>query len=114
MRAMRAQLRAAALTLLAAVATSAANVHSIAAPANGYEEVKNWPSLPPNVHLGEVPGVAVDSHGHVFIFHRPGRGFEPTATEVLADPAIVEVDAESGKLIASWGAQTCLVRHAST
>jgi peptidylamidoglycolate lyase len=104
-----------AVVVLAAIGASAFTASShAAAPAGGYEEVKNWPALPAGVQLGEVPGVAVDSHGHVFIFHRPGRGFEPTATTVLEDPAIVEVDAETGKLIASWGAKTFLVPHGIT
>jgi peptidylamidoglycolate lyase len=85
-----------------------------AAPAAGYREVKDWPRLPAGVQLGEVPGVDIDAHGHVFIFHRPGRGFEPGATDVLEDPAILEIDAETGRLIASWGAKTFLVPHGIT
>jgi peptidylamidoglycolate lyase len=81
------------------------------ASANPYEEVKGWPALPPDVRLGECAGVAVDGDGHVFIFHRPGRGFDPTATEKLEEPTVLEVDADSGKLIHSWGARTFLVPH---
>jgi peptidylamidoglycolate lyase len=81
------------------------------ASANSYEEVKNWPDLPPDVRLGECAGVAVDRNGHVFIFHRPGRGFDPTATEKLEEPAVLEIDADSGTLIRSWGARTFLVPH---
>jgi peptidylamidoglycolate lyase len=84
------------------------------AAVTGYREVKDWPKLPAGVQLGEVPGVDVDAHGHVFVFHRPGRGFEPGATEVLADPAVLEIDAESGRLIASWGAKMFLVPHGIT
>ena len=72
-----------------------------AAPAVRYEEVKNWPQLPAGVQLGEVAGVDVDANGHVFVFHRPGRGFEPSATELLTEPAVLEIDADTGKLIAS-------------
>jgi peptidylamidoglycolate lyase len=111
---MKILLSSAVLTLVAIGASAPTPSIGAAAPAAGYEEVKNWPALPANVQLGEVPGVAVDSHGHVFIFHRPGRGFEPDATEVLADPAVVEVDGETGKLIASWGAKTFLVPHGIT
>ena len=51
------------------------------APAStGYVEVKDWPKLPAGVAFGEVPGVDIDAHGHVFVFHRPGLGFEPDAT----------------------------------
>ncbi len=85
-----------------------------ATPVTGYQEVKEWPRLPAGVQLGEVPGVDIDAHGHVFVFHRPGRGFEPGATEVLADPAVLEIDAETGRLIASWGARMFLVPHGIT
>jgi peptidylamidoglycolate lyase len=85
-----------------------------AAPGNAYEEVKDWPRLPGSVQLGEVPGVAIDTHGHVFVFHRPGRGFEPQATELLSEPTILEIDAATGKLLNSWGANMFLVPHGIT
>jgi peptidylamidoglycolate lyase len=64
--------------------------------------------------MGEAAGVAVDTNGHVFVFHRPGRGFEPSATKKLPDPPVLEIDAETGKLINSWGADTFLVPHGIT
>jgi peptidylamidoglycolate lyase len=82
---------------------TAASVH--------YEEVKGWPRLPAGVEMGEAAGVAVDANGHVMIFHRPGRGFDTAATELLQDPAVLEVDPDSGELIRSWGANTFLVPH---
>ena len=80
-------------------------------PASQYEEVKGWPNLPANVHLGEVAGVAVDVNDHVFIFHRPGRGFDLSATTKLADPTVLELDANTGRLISAWGAHMFLVPH---
>ena len=62
------------------------------AAAVAYEEVKGWPSLPAGVQMGEAAGVAVDVNGHVMVFHRPGRGFDPAATEPLKDPAVLEID----------------------
>ena len=100
--------------LLAASAGALTTSSRAAVPVAGYEEVKNWPALPAGVQLGEVPGIDVDAQGHVFVFHRPGRGFEPTATEVLEDPAVLEIDADTGTLIASWGAKTFLVPHGIT
>jgi len=81
---------------------------------NAYEEVKDWPKLPAGVELGEVSGVAIDNNGHVFVFHRPGRGFEPQATEALKEAAVLEVDADSGKLLSSWGRNIFLVPHGIT
>src|SRR5215472_1135830 len=87
---------------------------AVAATVTRYEEVKAWPSLPPDVQLGEAAGVAVDVNGHVFIFHRPGRGFDLTATTKLTRPAVLEIDASTGKLISSWGANMFLVPHGIT
>jgi len=99
---------------LAALVTAGAQLHAQAPRARSYEEVKDWPKLPANVQLGECAGVAVDANGHVFIFHRPGRGFEPDATEKLAEPAVLEVEPDSGALLRAWGAHTFLVPHGIT
>ena len=64
--------------------------------------------------MGEAAGVAVDTDGHVFVFHRPGRGFDPAATEMLAEAPVLEIDGETGRLIRSWGADTFLVPHGIT
>ncbi len=85
-----------------------------AATATQYQEVKDWPSLPQNVQLGETAGVSVDLNDHVFIFHRPGRGFDVKATTKLTDPTVLEIDANTGKLISSWGANIFLVPHGIT
>jgi peptidylamidoglycolate lyase len=85
-----------------------------AAALERYEEVTDWPRLPPNVEMGEAAGVAVDTTGHVFIFHRPGRGFDPAAAEPLKDPAVLVIDADTGRLIRSWGANRFLVPHGIT
>lgn len=87
---------------------------SAAAVASAYEEVKGWPNLPAGVALGEAAGVAVDANGQVLVFHRPGRGFDTAATELLQEPAVLEIDAQTGRLIRSWGANTFLVPHGIT
>jgi len=85
-----------------------------AAATDHYEEVTGWPRLPPSVQLGECAGVAVDRDGHVFVFHRPGRGFDTAATEKLTEPTVLEIDAISGALLNAWGANTFLVPHGIT
>jgi peptidylamidoglycolate lyase len=101
---------------MAAVVITAAGGHGAAhvVPSVHYEEVKNWPRLPAGVEMGEAAGVAVDSNGRVFVFHRPGRGFDPAARELLKDPAVLEIDGATGRLINSWGANTFLVPHGIT
>jgi peptidylamidoglycolate lyase len=84
------------------------------AAAPGYEEVKTWPALPAGFQMGEAAGVAADTDGHVFVFHRPGRGFDPGAAEPLRDPAVLMIDAGSGRLVRSWGADRFLVPHGIT
>ena len=79
-----------------------------------YEEVKDWPRLPAGVEMGEAAGVAVDADGHVLVFHRPGRGFDPAATELLKDPCVLEFDPRDGRWIRSWGANSFLVPHGIT
>ena len=38
--------------------------------AEPYTVVHGWPVLPEGYVLGQVSGVGVDSHNHVFVFHR--------------------------------------------
>src|SRR5512134_260156 len=42
------------------------------APDIPYESVPNFLKLPPNIYLGEGIGVARNSKGDVFVFHRSG------------------------------------------
>ena len=103
---------AAASVAATAVLPSPATVAAMATV--GYEEVKNWPALPSRFQMGEAAGVAVDASGHVFVFHRPGRGFNPAATSPLEGPAVLEIDGDTGRLIRSWGANRFLVPHGIT
>jgi peptidylamidoglycolate lyase len=100
--------------LLLIVGLVAVAMRPEAAPAIRYEEVKDWPKLPAGVSFGEVSGVATDKSGRVFVFHRPGRGFDLTATEKIKQPTVFEIDGDTGALISSWGADTFLVPHGIT
>ncbi len=56
-----------------------------------YEAVADWPQLPDDFAFGDVAGVDVDSHNHVFVFHRgPER-------------PIAWFDGDSGKMLGSFG-----------
>ena len=113
-RRLRAVLVVAGFALIVTLLASGRRGAVAAATVTRYEEVKDWPSLPPGVQLGEAAGVAVDVNGHVFVFHRPGRGFVLTATTKLTEPTVLEIDANTGKLISSWGANMFLVPHGIT
>jgi peptidylamidoglycolate lyase len=104
----------AGVTALALIIVNAGISRELAAATSGYEEVTGWPSLPDGVQMGEAAGVAVDNDGHVLVFHRPGRGFDTAATELLKDPAVLVIDQQTGKLVRSWGANTFLVPHGIT
>jgi hypothetical protein len=48
-----------------------------------FDSVADFPKLPNGMNFGEVPGVAVNSKGHVFVFTRSnsatGPAYAPTA-----------------------------------
>ena len=66
-----------------------------------YHVVHGWPILPEGFSFGEVSGVGVDSHNHVFVFH---RGSHP----------IMCFDGETGRLINSWGDGMFATAHGLT
>ena len=56
------------------------------APEIPFESVPNFIKLPPNMYLGEVSGVAVNSKGHIFVFSRgnsTGPAYAATAAQLL-------------------------------
>jgi sugar lactone lactonase YvrE len=57
----------------------------------GYKVVKGWPKLPEGWELGQVAGVAADSKGRYYIFHR-GDGAPP----------LICFD-RGGEVLGSWG-----------
>jgi hypothetical protein len=65
-----------------------------------FEVDASWPQLPNNWVLGQVPGIAVDRHDHVWILHRPRT--VPEGQRSHAAPAVLEFD-EKGKFVAGWG-----------
>src|SRR5437762_931783 len=79
--------------------------HQAPAAEPRHEVVPGWPSLPDGCVLGLCAGVGVDSHNHVFVFHRCGRKWStPFPTETIAAPTVTVFDGQTGRLLASWGA----------
>src|SRR5258708_9740610 len=56
-----------------------------AVPEIPYESVPNVLKMPPDVHLGEATGVAVNSKGHIFVYSRSGSTLGPASSD-LASP----------------------------
>jgi len=84
-----------------------------ATTASNYSVVHGWPVLPEGYVLGQVSGVAVDSHDHVFVFHRADSpsfsGDQPH--RVIIPATVLCFDGATGKLLASWGAEQFVVPH---
>src|SRR6195256_6793423 len=56
-------------------------------PEISFDSVPEFLKLPPGMNFGEVPGVAVNSKGHVFVFTRSnsagGPAYGPAAAQLL-------------------------------
>jgi peptidylamidoglycolate lyase len=79
--------------------------------AEPYSVVHGWPQLPPGFVLGQVSGVAIDSHNHVFVFHRAENSWATDKSHFIASPAVLCFDGASGKLLFSWGENRFLDPH---
>ena len=70
----------------AGASPAAPAVAPISAPAIPFESVPDFLKLPANMYLGEAPGVAVNSKGHVFVFTRgntTGPAYAASAAQLL-------------------------------
>jgi len=76
------------------------------APAIAFDSVPDFLKMPPNVHFGEVPGVAVDSRGHIYVFSRSGSAsgpaFGPVAAQLLEFGPKGDFIREIGKDLYGW------------
>jgi peptidylamidoglycolate lyase len=85
-------------------------------PDGTYQVVHGWPRLPEGIMLGQVSGVDVDSHNHVFVFRRAeklwlGADFSP---QPIASPVVMMFDGATGELLASWGEGLFVMPHGLT
>jgi sugar lactone lactonase YvrE len=76
------------------------------APEIPFDSVPNFLKLPAGMNFGEVPGVAVNSKGHVFVFTRSnsanGPAYAPTAAQLLEFGTKGEFLREIGKGLYGW------------
>ena len=79
--------------------------------AEPYTVVHGWPVLPEGYVLGQVSGVGVDSHNHVFVFHRGEQSWAQDKSHAISSPTILMFEGASGKLLASWGENRFLEPH---
>jgi sugar lactone lactonase YvrE len=71
-----------------------------------FTSVPNYPNLPAGMNFGEVPGVAVNSRGHVFVFSRSnsatGPAFGAAAAELFEFDQNGTFVREIGKGLYAW------------
>ena len=76
------------------------------APEIPFDSVANFFKLPAGMNFGEVPGVAVNSKGHVYVFSRSnsasGPAFGTTAAQLLEFGPKGEFIREIGKDLYGW------------
>ena len=76
-----------------------------AAPEIPFDGDVNFLKPPPDIHLGEVSGVAVNSQGHVFVFHRgttDGPAYGARAAQLLEFDQNGNYVREIGKNLYAW------------
>jgi hypothetical protein len=76
-----------------------------AVPSIAFDSVPNPLRLPPNMYLGEVSGVALNSKGHIFLVSRgntSGPAYAAAATQLLEFDAKGQYIREIGKNLYAW------------
>src|ERR1700735_5420849 len=75
-------------------------------PELAFDSIPDFFKLPPGMNFGEVPGVAVNSKGHVFVFTRSnsanGPAYAPAAAPLLEFTAEGAFVHEIGKGLYAW------------
>ena len=92
--------------LLLAPLSSFAQQKQTHAPDIPFDSVAGFFKLPEGMNFGEVPGVAVDSKGRIYVFTRSdsalGPAFGPTAAQLLEFGPKGEFIREIGKGLYGW------------
>src|SRR3974377_68978 len=75
-------------------------------PDLAFDSVPDFFKLPPGMNFGEVPGVAVNPKGHVFVFTRSnsanGPAYAPAAAQLFEFDANGQFVREIGKGLYAW------------
>ncbi len=86
--------------------------HTLNAAPTSHTKVPNWPILPQGVSMGQTTGVAVDSHNHVFVFHRAKRQWKtPFSDQPIEQDTVFMFDGATGQLKSRWGANLFIMPH---
>ncbi|HJZ69826.1 MAG TPA: peptidyl-alpha-hydroxyglycine alpha-amidating lyase family protein [Blastocatellia bacterium] len=93
------------LLFLVILLVSSAALAQTPVPELKFEGDVNFLKLPPDLHLGEATGVAVNSKGHVFVFSRgntTGPAYGATAAQLLEFDRNGKFIREIGKNLYAW------------
>jgi NHL repeat len=92
--------------LVAFLALASVALAQQSAPAIAFTSVPNYPNLREGMNFGEVPGVAVNSQGHVFVFSRSnsanGPAFGAAAAQLFEFDQNGNYVREIGKGLYAW------------
>src|ERR1700728_1401765 len=96
----------AGLMLIATPCLTGQSMAQESVPQIPFDSVADFPKLPDGMNFGEVPGVAVNSKGHVFVFTRSnsanGPAYGPAAAQLLEFTAEGNFVREIGKGLYAW------------
>src|SRR5205814_2631713 len=93
------------MKILAALVIVSTGAGAQSVPAIPFDSVANPLQLPPDVHFGEVTGVAVNSKGNVFVLSRgntTGPAYAAAATQLLEFDPSGKFVREIGKNLYAW------------
>lgn len=71
-------------------------------PVSAYRAEEGWPVIPAGVDFGNALGVAVDSHGRIFVTHTADK--KAGNAQPIAKPTIFVFDPDTGALLDQLGA----------
>lgn len=94
------------LSVLVFQVTSAQQPDQRSAPVIAFDSAPDFLKLPEGMNFGEVPGVAVDGKGHIYVFSRSGSAsgpaFGPVAAQLLEFAPTGKFVREIGKDLYGW------------
>jgi len=101
-----------AIALAGCQPNDATKQNPVAAGPGAYGVVHGWPVLPEGRILGQATGVGVDSHNHVFVFHRAGREWtDPFPEGPIQTATVIVFDGTTGAPVAEWGQNHFVMPH---